>query len=68
MIDFVWLIIALPLLGAVVLHLVGSRLKEPLAGYVASAMSIGAFGVAVAAAIPAFTGDLHEAEIVHLWD
>jgi NADH-quinone oxidoreductase subunit L len=68
MTDYVWLIIALPLLGAVVLHLVGSRLKEPLAGYIASVMSIGAFGVAVAAAIPVFKGDIGEAEIIHLWD
>ncbi len=68
MTDYVWLIIALPLLGAVVLHLFGSRFKELIAGYIASVMSIGAFGVAVAAAIPAFTGDLDEAEIIHLWD
>jgi NADH-quinone oxidoreductase subunit L len=68
MIDFIWLIIALPLASSVVLHFVGSRLKEPVAGYIASATSVGAFFVTLVAAVPAFAGDLHHSETVHLWD
>ena len=68
MTDFIWLIIALPLFGAVVLHFIGSRLKEPVAGYLASAASVGAFVVTLVAAIPAFSGELHHAERVLLWD
>lgn len=68
MTDFIWLIIALPLFGAVFLHFFGSRLKEPMPGIIATAMSVGAFVVAAVAAVPAFSGELHHAEIVHLWD
>ena len=52
MVELVWLIPALPLLGVVVLLLAGPRLGEPWAGWVATAMVGGSF---VAACI-AFAG------------
>jgi NADH-quinone oxidoreductase subunit L len=42
-IDLVWLIPALPLFGFCVLLLVGKRIGEPLAGYLATAMTGGSF-------------------------
>ena len=47
MIDLVWLIPALPLAGFCVLLLVGKRIGEPIAGYLATAMTGGAFLVAL---------------------
>ncbi len=47
MLDAAWLIPALPLLGFVILLLVGRTLGEPLAGWVATIMSFGSFVVAV---------------------
>ena len=67
MIDFLWLVIALPLAGAVLLHLLGRFLREPLAGWVASAAIGGSFLVALAAALPFFAGT-GEAETVLLWE
>ncbi|MGD2100851.1 MAG: NADH-quinone oxidoreductase subunit L [Acidimicrobiia bacterium] len=67
MIDLLWLIIALPLAGAVLLHFFGRYLKEPLSGWVASAAIGGSFAVAVAAAIPFIQGGEH-GETVLLWE
>ena len=47
MIDLVWLIPALPLAGFCLLLLVGKRIGEPIAGYLATAMTGGAFLVAL---------------------
>jgi NADH-quinone oxidoreductase subunit L len=47
MADLVWLIPALPLFGFCVLLLVGKRIGEPIAGYLATAMTGGAFLLAV---------------------
>ncbi len=47
MIDLVWLIPVLPLVGFSVLLLFGKRIGEPLAGYLATAMTGGSFLVAV---------------------
>jgi NADH-quinone oxidoreductase subunit L len=66
--DWVWLVIALPLAGAVVNHLIGSRLPEPLPGLIATAASAGAFGVAVLAALPWLTGAEHHAVTKLLWE
>jgi NADH-quinone oxidoreductase subunit L len=46
-IDFVWLIPVLPLVGFSVLLLFGKRIGEPIAGYLATAMTGGSFLVAV---------------------
>jgi len=67
MADFLWLIIALPLAGAVLLHFVGSRLKAPVSGWLASATVAAAFVVALAAAWPFIEGGNH-GETVLLWD
>jgi len=67
MADFLWLIIALPLAGAVLLHFVGSRLKAPVSGWLASATITAAFVVALAAAWPFIEGGNH-GETVLLWD
>ncbi len=47
MIDLVWLIPALPLFGFSLLLLVGKRIGDPIAGYVATAMTGGSFLLAV---------------------
>jgi NADH-quinone oxidoreductase subunit L len=48
--DFVWLIPAFPLLGAVILFFFGRRIGEPLAGYLASALC----GLAFVGSVVAF--------------
>jgi len=66
-IDLIWLIIALPLAGAVFLHFFGRYIKEPLSGWLASAAIGGSFAVAVTAAIPFVQGGSH-AETLLLWE
>jgi len=46
--NLIWLIPALPLTGAVLLMILGKRLGEPLAGWVATAFCAASFGVSVA--------------------
>ncbi|HEU4895784.1 MAG TPA: NADH-quinone oxidoreductase subunit L, partial [Acidimicrobiia bacterium] len=65
--EFLWVIIALPLAGAVVLHFFGRYLREPLSGWLASAAIAGSFGVAVAAALPFLDGGAH-GETLLLWE
>lgn len=71
MTDFIWLIIALPLAGAVVNHFLGRRLGEPASGWLA-VLGIGsAFGYGLVAALPFFQGGEHaEGAVasVHLFD
>jgi NADH-quinone oxidoreductase subunit L len=67
MTEFVWLVIAMPLAGAVGLHFLGRFLKEPLAGWLASAAVGGSFLVAAVLALPFLQGGEH-AEVVQLWD
>jgi NADH-quinone oxidoreductase subunit L len=67
MTDFLWLIIALPLAGAVFLHFFGRFLRETLAGWLASAAIGGSFAVAAAAAIPFVQGGEH-GETLMLWE
>ncbi len=65
--DYLWLIIALPLAGAVALHFGGKFLPEPLPG-IAAAGAIGtAFLIAAAAFVPLATGDA-EPHVLMLWD
>ncbi len=68
--HLLWLIIAIPLAGALMLHFVGRRLGEPGAGYVATLASAASFGVAALASVPIFQGgDLaHHPTVVRLWD
>jgi NADH-quinone oxidoreductase subunit L len=66
MTDFLWVVIALPLAGAVLLHFTGRFMKEPLPGWLASAAIGGSFLVALIAAIPFFQGG-HHGETVLLW-
>ena len=48
MLDLVWLIPALPLVGFCILLVVGKRIGEPLSGYLATAMVGGSFVTALA--------------------
>lgn len=59
MTDLIWLVIALPLLGAVVLHFFGRRLGEPQAGLLGFAFVAAAFVVAAVASVPFFQGESH---------
>lgn len=67
MIGLVWLVIALPLVTAVVLHFIGRYLGEPLSGWLASAAIGSSFVVALIAAIPFIEGGAH-AETIRLWE
>jgi NADH-quinone oxidoreductase subunit L len=67
MTDFVWLVIALPLAGALFLHFFGRYLKSPWSGWLASAAIGGSFVIAVVAALPFFDGGEH-GEIISLWE
>jgi NADH-quinone oxidoreductase subunit L len=66
MVDLVWLVIALPLAGAVFLHFFGRRLPRPGAGVVASLTVGAAFLIALLASIEFISGD-GEAEVVELF-
>ena len=67
MIDFLWLVIALPLAGAVFLHFFGQRLGEPWAGIVATGTIGVSFVYALIASADFIAGTGH-AETVHLFD
>ena len=73
MVDFfienLWVIIALPFLGAFILHFVGRFLPEPLPGLVATGTIGTAFLFAVVAAVPMFMGGEHaQSQIITIWD
>ena len=81
MTEYLWVVIALPLGGAVFLHFFGRRLGQPLAGWLATVAVAGSFGYAALAAVPFFQGTGHPetislyswipavgAEIELLWD
>lgn len=69
LIENLWVIIALPMLGAVTLHFIGRFLPEPLPGMVATGAIGAAFLVALIAAIPMFMGgEEAHAQIITLWD
>ena len=69
MTSALWLVIAFPLAGALVLHFFGRYLKEPLAGWLATLAGGAAFVVAAVAAIPFFRGggDAHAVHI-SIWE
>jgi NADH-quinone oxidoreductase subunit L len=65
--ELLWLLIALPLAGAVFLHFVGRRLPEPLAGVVASGAVAASFAVAFVATLPFIRGGAHGERLL-LWE
>ncbi|NNJ48419.1 MAG: NADH-quinone oxidoreductase subunit L, partial [Acidimicrobiia bacterium] len=67
MVDYIWIVIALPLAGAVFLHFFGSRLREPLPGVIATSTIGLGFIYALIATADFFAGN-GEAETVHLFD
>ena len=71
MTDYLWIIIALPLAGAVVNHFIGRRLGEPRSAHLAIAAMSGAFLYAAIAARDFFASE-HASEeaiaVVHLFD
>ncbi len=67
LIENIWLVIALPALGAVFLHFFGRRIGEPFAGWIASAMIGSSFVIGLIAAVPFFRGEAHP-ETVYLFD
>ena len=67
MVDIIWLVIALPLLGATGLLFFGKRLGEPLSGWIATGLAGASFFITLPAAFGFIGGDA-EAETVHLFD
>lgn len=47
MLDYIWLVPALPLFGAMLLLLFGKRIGEPIAGWIATALMFGSFVVSI---------------------
>ncbi len=64
MLDVIWLVPALPLVGFLTILLFGRRLGEPGAGYVAAAAVLGAFVVTVGAFFDLASIDEHHREHV----
>lgn len=64
MVDLIWLVIALPLAGAVGLLFFGKRIGEPNSGRIGSALIVISFFVALVAALPAFAGDLEPENVL----
>ncbi|MGB5655156.1 MAG: proton-conducting transporter membrane subunit, partial [Acidimicrobiia bacterium] len=56
MIDYLWLLIALPLLGAATLILFGKRIGEPASGWLASALVLVPFVIAAVLTVPFING------------
>ncbi len=66
-VEMLWLVIALPLLGALFLHFLGRRIGEPLSGWLASAAIGTSFLIALVAAFPFIEGGAH-GETSLLWE
>ena len=66
MIDYLWILIALPLVGAVTLVLFGKRVGAPAAGWLASGLIVADFAFAAALAAD-FFGAGAEIETVYLF-
>ena len=47
LLDLIWIVIALPLFGAVVLLLFGKRIGEPVSGWIACSLMVLAFAWSV---------------------
>ena len=63
MIDYLWLLIALPLLGALTLILFGRRFGQPASGWLATTLVFVPFLIAAALTVPFFG----EAEPEHVF-
>ena len=59
MVDFIWIAVALPLLGTLTLLLFGKRIGEPTSGYLATALAATSFIVGAIAAVDFFAGGNH---------
>ncbi len=66
MVDFIWIAVALPLLGTATLLFFGKRIGEPASGYLATALAGTSFVVGAIAAIDFFAGG-HHGELVFLF-
>ena len=62
MVELVWLIPALPLIGFLILLLVGSRIGEPRAGWVATTAAAGSFVAAVVVLAGLLGKDAHSGD------
>ncbi len=67
MIDYLWLLIALPLLGSATLILLGKRFGEPASGWFASALVVIPFVMAAILTVPFITGGEPEIVFVFSW-
>ena len=65
--QLLWVVIALPLASAVLLHFFGRRIGEPRAGYLASLAVGGSFAIALGASLPFFSGGSHGTHVM-LWE
>jgi NADH-quinone oxidoreductase subunit L len=68
MVDAIWLVIALPLAGYLLLQFFGKRIGEPTAGYLATGTVAASFVIAVIAAADFFTGSAEHGESVRLFE
>ncbi len=59
MIDYIWIAVALPLLGALTLIFFGKRIGEPGSGYLATLLAATSFVIGLVAAIDFFAGGYH---------
>jgi NADH-quinone oxidoreductase subunit L len=67
MIDYLWLLIALPLLGALTLILFGKYIGEPASGWLASALVVTPFLIALGLTVPFITGAESETVFLFSW-
>ena len=67
MIDYLWLLIALPLLGALTLILFGKYIGEPASGWLASALVVIPFLIAAALTVPFLNGAESETVFLFSW-
>ena len=67
MIDYLWLLIALPLLGALTLILFGRRVGEPASGWLASSLVVIPFLIALTLTLPFITGAESETVFLFSW-
>jgi NADH-quinone oxidoreductase subunit L len=65
-IDYLWLLIALPLIGAATLILFGKRIGEPASGWLASALVLIPFAIAVVLTVP-FLNATEEPQTIFLF-
>ncbi len=67
MIDYLWLLIALPLLGAATLILFGKRIGEPASGWLASVLVVVPFAIAAVLTVPFLNAEEPETIFLFAW-